>query len=1033
MSRSLLRIAALCLFLGALGLAQVPTGTIIGVITDETGAIVPNAKVAIVNKDTGLTRDTQSGPDGGFSASALPAGSYEVRVEATGFRALVRPAEVQAGTTTTVNVTMQVGSTKDVVTVEAAAANINYDANTVQGVVSQQQIDNLPLNGRSYLNLAQLEPGVIVTPGNPAQFNAQFNVSVLGGMASHTAITVDGANIRNAVEGSSSMNFSQEIVQEFQLSSVNFDLSTGLTAFGAVNVVTRSGSNDLHGVGYFYFRDHNIGAYPVLNRTFVADPFFARRQSGFAIGGPIKRDRLFFFGNFEYTNQTGVFVYQPDLPSLAIFASAAPAPATARPFGVKFDYRMNDKNTAFLRYSHDGNTNQGPFGSPEPPSNFVANRNWVDQIVLGFTSVLRPTMVNDLRTSYEYWQNRNDPAPCGTSFDCRGPEITFAGVTSSLVMGNNFNAPQGRDLRRYQIADTMNWQAGAHRIKFGGEWEHNRGTGYWGFFDPGRAVLLSPEFLKAINVLGLFGLPSDGILRSPDDLNKLPVAAEVIGIGVRDQPAPFNLQNARPDNRYHLFAQDTWKIKPNFSLNFGMGWLYEDNLLNYDLQRVPLLAPLYGSDLTPPNSNYKNFSPAAGFAWNIDKRQRTVIRGGAGIFYDTQLAWWRLGERASLGPNGRQFLVTLPPFGSVTFGSFLKNLPNVIATDNAVLPGTGSTPQILISKQAGALGALFPKNFPTLQAQHVNIGVQHQVSNELVVTADFVYRHTIHETPGGFFGASVDYNHFSAVNGPVIPVCPGAPNDFKATDNCSNGPINFWYPGGNATYKALLVKVDKRFSRRYQFTASYALQDSKSINDITLDLFNYNSSYGPDLPRNNFTISGSVNLPWGLQASLISTLISRPPVQPIISGISINGSDTSSSGHFALPGMSYNEFISRDDLQKLVNQYNSTYAGQLTPAGKAGISPKQVFPAITLPSHYNLGHDFTSQDLRISKSFRFHDRYELRFIGEAFNILNIGNLTLDSFTLNSPAFGAPQQRLLNGSTFGSGGPRAFQFAGRFQF
>jgi hypothetical protein len=279
------------------------------------------------------------------------------------------------------------------------------------------------------------------------------------------------------------------------------------------------------------------------------------------------------------------------------------------------------------------------------------------------------------------------------------------------------------------------------------------------------------------------------------------------------------------------------------------------------------------------------------------------------------------------------------------------------------------------------------------------------LANNLVVTADFVYRHTIHQTPGGFFGASVDYNHYSAVTGPVIPKCPGAPNNFDPNAQCSNGQISFWYPGGNATYKALLLKVDKRFSRRYQFTASYALQDSKSINDIRLDLYNYNTSYGPDLPRHNLTISGSVDLPGHFQVSLISTLISRPPVQPIVSGISINGSDTSSSGHFALPGMEYNQFLSHDDLQRLVDQYNSKYAGTLTPAGAAGITANQKFPALSLPSHYNLGHDFTSQDIRVSKAFRFHERYEFRLIGEGFNILNIGNLTLDSFNLASPAFG----------------------------
>jgi Carboxypeptidase regulatory-like domain len=1016
--------------------AQVPTGTIAGVVTDESGAVVPNAKVTVTNKDASLHRDLTTGADGSFSAAALPAGEYEVRTEAAGFRALVRPATVETGATTTVNLTMQIGATKDVVTVEGAVAAVNYDSNTVQGVVTRKQIQDLPLNGRSFLNLAQLEPGVIVSPANPAQFNAQFSVSILGGPASHTAITMDGANIRNPVEGGTGQNFSQEVVQEFQLSSVNFDLSTGLTSYGAINVVTRSGSNDLHGSGYFFFRDHNMAAYPSLARNSLTnDPFFARRQSGFWVGAPIKKDKLFFFANFEYTNQAGVYVVQPDLPSLAFFAAVAPAPYRGKQFSFKFDYRASDRNTLFLRYTHDGNTNAGPFGTPVPPSNFVSNSNWVDQYTLGMTTVLKPSLVNDVRFSYWYWQNRNIPAPCGGCPGFGGPEIFFAGVASTNVaLGNNFNSPQGRDLRRYPLTDNLTWQVGSHRIKMGVEWEHNRGTGYWGFFDPARAYLLSPETLGALGGAASYGLP-DGKIHSTADLLKLPIATYIIGIGVRDQPAPFQFQNARGNDRYHLYAQDTWRVTPKFTVNYGLGWVYESNLLNFDLPKTPLLAPLYGSDLTPPNKNYRNFSPAAGFAWNIGKGDRTVIRAGAGIFYDTQLAWWRLGERSSLGPNGRQFLVTTVP--AVTgagvyrylYGDFLKQLPTIIAQQNAIFPGTGSTPQINIAKQAGDLGALFPKNFPTLASQHFNIGVQHQIGR-LVVTADFVYRHTIHQTPGGFFGASVDYNHFNAVTGPVIPKCTAA-QTFDPNAQCSNGQISFWYPGSNATYKALLLKVDKRLSRHFQFTASYALQDSQSINDIRLNLFNYNSSYGPDQPRHNLNISGIVELPWGIQASMISSYVSRRPVTPIITGIDAVGSDTSTNGYMILPGAQYGQFLSQGDLQTLVNNYNTNFAGKPTPAATAGISPTQKFPTLALPAHYNLGHDFTSQDLRITKSFRFKERYEFRLIAEGFNIFNFGNLTGDSFILTSPTFGQPQQRI--GQTFGTGGPRAFQFAGRFSF
>src|SRR5581483_4810925 len=264
---SLLRSFPLLALLAA-GLAQAPTGIISGTITDESGAVVPGANVTINNKATSVARTIKTNSDGIYGAPALEAGEYTVRVEVQGFRTAVRGATVQVGATTTADIRMEVGQSTEVVSVEAAAAQVEYERNTVDGVITRQQIQDLPLNGRSFLNLAALEPGVSVSIGSTAQYNAQFAVSILGASAGRTAYTVDGGNIRDSIENSGpGMNFSQEVVQEFQLSAVNFDLSTGITAVGAVNVVTRSGSNDFHGSGYYYFRDHNMAAYPGLARS----------------------------------------------------------------------------------------------------------------------------------------------------------------------------------------------------------------------------------------------------------------------------------------------------------------------------------------------------------------------------------------------------------------------------------------------------------------------------------------------------------------------------------------------------------------------------------------------------------------------------------------------------------------------------------------------------------------------------------------------------------------------------------------------
>ena len=1041
-------------------IAQAPTGTVVGTVTDPSGAVIQKATVTVTNKDTGASRVIQTGENGSFSAPSLAAGPYEVRVEASGFAAIIRSLQVETGLTSTLNFTMQVGGTKEIVDVVGDSATpVDLESHTIQGVVSRPQIENLPLNGRSFLNLAQLEPGVTVAPGNPAQFNAQFNVSVLGGPASHTAITVDGANIRNPVEGGTGQNFSQEVVQEFQLSSTNFDLSTGITAFGSVNIVTRGGGNEFHGAGYFYFRDHNMAAYPSLSRNSITnDPFFARRQGGFSLGGPIKKDRVFFFFNFENTNQAGVYVVQPDLPSVKAFGTIAPAPYTGRQYDGRVDYRLNDKHSIFVRYSHDGNRNSGPFTAaiPTVPSNFVSNKNWVDQYLLGVSSILNTRVVNDLRFSYQYWQNRNLPATCNGCVGQGGPEVFYLNSVN-FAIGNNFNSPQGRDLRRFPLSDNVTWQMGNHRVKFGGEWEHFTGTGYWGFFDPARAYLLSPEFLIGAGVplaaFGALGLPPDGIIHTAADLNKLPVVAFLLGIGDRAQPS-FHLDNAKANERFHFYGQDTWKITPAFTLNFGLGWEHETNVLNYDLPKPALVAPIYGSDLSPTRNEYKNFEPAVGFAWSVGNNNKTVIRAGAGIFYDTQLGWWRLGERAVLGGSGRQFIgnaavinpATGQPFSNAflqgfpflyRYGQFLAQLPTLRAQQDAKFPGTGDQPQILLSKQANALGALYPHDFPTTQAQHFNAGVQHELGKGVVIQGDFVYRHVIHGTPGGFFGASVDYNHFNTLAGPVIPRCTAAQSSDPAAQ-CSNGPINFWWPGATSRYTALLVKVDKRFSRRYQLTASYALQSSKSVLDVTQDPTNFRATYGPDAPHHNLNISGFVDLPWGFQVSLVSAFQSHSPVAPFIGGLSNVGNlDTSNGGYtplLELLGKGYSGFISNSDLRNLVGQYNLTFATTLTPAGKTPIPglTGQKYPTITLPADFNLSEIFNSQDIRASKTFSFHERYRLRIIGEVFNVFNTSNVS--NFNLNllaGSAFGRPNQRI--GQTFGSGGPRAFQLAGRFSF
>jgi len=1044
--------------------AQTPTGSIAGTVHDASGAVVPNAVVTVTNKDSGLVRNLMTSIEGSYNAAALPPGVYQVKVVMQGFRTYVREATVETGATTTVDTRLDVGQPDEVVNVEAASAQIEYSSNSIEGVITREKIQDLPLNGRSFLNLAFLEPGVTVSPGTTSQYNSLFSVSVLGGDSNKTAITVDGGNIRNSIEGNTGMNFSQEVVQEFQISSVNFDLSTGITSVGSVNVVTRSGGNDFHGAGYFFFRDHNISAYPGLARNpLTPDPFFARRNPGAWIGGPVKKDRLFFFFNYEYINQTQVVTYVPNVASASSLTGNFFSPYRGKDLSARLDYSINQRHRLFARYSHDGNSGLGPAGSSlQLPSHWLRNTNWSDQSLLGVTSILRTALVNDFRFSYQYWQNRNlfpRDSDCSGCIGLGLPEVSVTGT--NVVVGNTSNATQGRDLRKFGFTDSLSWLHRGHSLHFGGEIEYAPGTGFWGYCDPACTVVAPPELVRANVPSALIGalfptLPSK--ISSNADLMNLPFLGGVVGIGDPSQPPPYNVGQAKLNTRFRLYASDSWRVKPRLTLNYGLAWSFESTLVNRDLNKPAFLAPVYGSDLSPTNNNYHNFSPSVGFAWTADKSQKTVVRGGFGIYYDTELLYRRLQERAFIGPvgNGRiQFPTTgftniFPGIVNISLGGTPVAIGAPLPSGQLINLTLGQYLQIqqqqapIIAAQLApknlndlsvtnidinkAAAQLYPKDYPVQHGLHFNLGVQRQIRHDMVVNVDFIRRVYLNTLLG-----EIDYNRYNRyINGvrtPVIPVCPAAQKNTPGVE-CSNGSITFWTPGGRSVYNAMLVKLDKRFAHRYQFTASYALTDQHGYNGI-VDLNHWNASWGPQGARHILNVSGLVDLPWGFQLGVISSSSSRGPMTPSVSGVELTGDGTTSQ---PLPGLSFNclnRGCGKSDLQSAVASWNQTFAGTKDALGK-------TIPAVILPSNFSLGDNFNSQDVRLTKTFKYHERYRASIFVEGFNIFNVANLggfssNLDQVTPTNQTFTFGQPTSRAGQVFGSGGPRAFQIGARVQF
>jgi hypothetical protein len=592
----------LLLVCAAIAVAQNATGSITGTVTDPNNDVVSNATITVTNKATGAVRKVATRGAGAYSVENLFPGVYEVKVEAQGFTTQLQTLPVEVGNTTTGNFSMTVGVASQTVEVTGGAPIINTTDTTVGGVINRDRVENLPLNGRSFLSVAALEPGVNINyaansgAGNPNNF---FQVSIGGAPQQMTVISVDGSRVNDRVTGGTSQNFSAETVQEFQMSTLSFDLSSGTVSAGAVNIVSRTGTNNYHGSGFFFFRDHNLAAFTALKRPCdpsafnplcnlpaarerLEDPFFVRRAYGGAIGGPIKKDKLFFFANYERNDQVGARTIAFNEPLLSGYNHVAQQPSKGHLGGLRLDYTINQKHSAFLRGNIDNNN--GVSGT-NLESTWIASDNFAYQTQMGLTSVFSARLVNDFRFSYSYFRNHlapptqaqceqigGDPALC---FGLNGPLISFFG---GLQIGTNVNVSQDRHPRTYQFTDNVNWTKGNHRLTFGGNWEHSNNHGTWSRQSTGAFSAFSPTAVQSQNPLLFADLPASlktgftGPRATFAELLQLPMTGTLnIGIGSPVQPAPFRFNESWPTTTFvstfrtaGRFVQDSHSI---------MGWV----------------------------------------------------------------------------------------------------------------------------------------------------------------------------------------------------------------------------------------------------------------------------------------------------------------------------------------------------------------------------------------------------------------------------------------------------------------------------
>ncbi len=574
-----LLVAALFAGPATLATAQGTGATLLGVVTDEQGGALPGANITIANTDTGLARDIVSDPNGRYRAAALPPGPYEIRVTMSGFVNFVRGGLVLTlGQEATVNLGLKIATLEETVTVTAEAPLVEVTSNTLERTVTRAELDSLPLADRNFTNLASLSPGMAgVGSGNNAMSS--------GGQTTRSnSFLIDGASNDDTVVATQRGGFSLEAVREFAVMTNQFSAEYGMASGAIVTVVTRSGTNNLQGRGFFFHRDDSFDAQNPFSKAQGSGkaPFSQQRFGGF-LGGPIIHDKFHYFASYEGLRERATEV----VTSILVPPDQREEPANedGHQYFAKGDLQMNGQNTLSLRYRADkrystgngiGNLNTRERGN---------NTDGLDQdFVANYTSVFTPVLLNEVRVQVARRSTFSDTE--GYSVDGM-PQIS----RPSGSFGKAQNMPQGRDENRYQFVDNLTYTAGKHDFKFGMDLSFIRADS---FFPRNRD--------------GNFTFTTD----LPFDPNNLATYPTQYVVAIADPTVDL------PNDLYSFFAQDQWRVRTNLTFNLGV---------RYDRERG--FAKIVG---TPDDAN--NFQPRVGFVWDPRNDGRTAIRGGYGHYVD---------------------------------------------------------------------------------------------------------------------------------------------------------------------------------------------------------------------------------------------------------------------------------------------------------------------------------------------------------------------------------------------------------------
>jgi hypothetical protein len=988
-----------CLAFAAIASAQTraTTADLTGTVFDQSSAVLPGATVTAQNADTNYIRSATTDPGGRFLIPALPPGTYEVRAELPGFQPrTLDDVVLSLGSQIDVRLTLNVAGGQELVVVAGAAPIVDVEKTVVSNVITQDQIQHLPINGRNFIGFSVLAPGVS-TDRTPQQgASGTSGLTFAGQRARSNNITVDGLDNNDASVGSVRATFSQEAVREFQVLTNSYSAEFGKASGGVVNIVTKSGTNTLGGNLFFFGRDDALNAKDRFERFDPAGNAITRdkapynqKQYGATLGGPLRRDRTFYFLSFERLDiDASNFITIDDTTPVTYlgqdFGTAAQILRTAgfpvdtghAPFRIessqflgKVDHQLNPGNllTTRFNWAKDLNENIEPFGGIVARSRGAVLDSDDLMLAVSQTSVRSSKTVNELRfqvATRDQTVRSLDPN-CGgecTLENQGGPTLEVLGVAS---VGRQRFTPQPRKGTRIQVLDTISYYTGPHQLKAGFDFNYiDQKSQSLPLHFGGRYIFATISAAQA----PLLGRPAVEISS---------IAAVRLGLpgryvqGYGNSAVPYTYKDVS------LFAQDDWRVTPRLTAKLGV---------RYQVQLWPDLSYTvagYPSTYTFPGDR-NNVAPRLGVVFDPTGDRRTTVHAAYGLYYDNLITGV---AGITKGINGRVDGVR----------TLVASLPTTVAAWNSPgrrLAEPAAYPSLVISIDPG---------LETPWAHHLSAGLARELPGQTSLSTDFIYVRGFKQP------STLDYN-------PLVPsLGPGRrPADVNGIVGTSASVLQYT-SFGETWYRGLTIAATRRFINRHQLLLSYTLskaedngtdfqsefiaqdsgrgRDPGDLNGLPLG-FDPDSEKGPSVQdqRHRFVASGIYVLPRNIELASIVTIGSGRPYN-ILAGADLN---------FDGDG-------------------GATDRARATPADIATSVERN---AGTLPAQAVV-------DLRVSRRFTF-GRASVDGIFEVFNLFDRANYTAVNNVFGTGSY--PSQPV---PTFGqftqSGSPRQIQLALKIGF